>query len=87
MKVIYKAVVPIADQFSLMLPKDTDFLRFDNQANICCLWYLVDPQDKSSEEYRFHIVGTGHPTVDGDWVYIGTTICHRGEFVWHLFVE
>jgi hypothetical protein len=86
---VYKYQVPIADMFSLDLPKGAKILSFHfaqhEQPNI---WALVDETQEATERRDFFLAGTGHPVPnapDLDLTFIGTALMAGGALVWHLF--
>lgn len=86
MKTIWKFDVPIQDNFSLLMPKDSEILKLDLQDGEPKIWALVD-SEASQEERHFIGTGTGHP-IEINYhrlQYIGTVIMYKDRFVYHVF--
>ena len=83
MKIIWKYIVPVKDEFSIRMPEHHKILSFQTQCGTPTLWVLVDP-DTPLVEVKFNLYGTGNPMgFFGN--YIGTTQTYDGALVWHLF--
>lgn len=82
---VWKFPIPIADEFSLTMPRDAELLFVATQKETGCLWARVITDDRVSlVERRFLLRGTGHP-VDLDAKYVGSFILLGGDLVFHLF--
>jgi hypothetical protein len=83
--IIYKYVVPIADNFIIQMPLGAEILTFQSQYDVPTLWAAVW-KNSSIEDRKFSIIGTGHE-IDMDMVkkFIGTIQMMKGNLVWHLF--
>ena len=85
MQTIWKYPVPVADSFTILMPKGARFLTVQTQKTEPQMWALVD-RDQPLEERRFHLLGTGHS--DGDRAlgqYVGTFQVADGTLIFHLF--
>ena len=82
MKTIWKFQLTIGEPVAAM-PRGAQILTVHEQYGEVCLWALVDP-DAPTEDRRFHIVGTGHPSAHLK-NYIGTAQVAGGALVWHVF--
>lgn len=86
-KTIWKFTFDIEDKFFIRMPKDAQLLSVQVQAEMPCLWALVDPNNKT-EERCFEVFGTGYPInydMGIDRSYIGTFQAQSGAYVFHLF--
>lgn len=83
---IWKYPIPVADDFTLDLPRHSRLLHVAEQDGQPMLWVLVDPgQPEVARQFR--IFGTGNairPPADGERLdHVGTWLSK--PFVWHLF--
>ena len=83
MKSIYRYEVPVDDGVCVIALSDPP-------AHVGCrhfatveFWALHDP-DAKVRNYRFRVVGTGHPLPDDMVKYWGTAVAPGGNLVWHL---
>ena len=77
-----------ADKFEIKMPKDTQLLNVDIDANnFPCIWGLVYPHEEMETRY-FELFGTGN-TIPNDMgierKYIGSYRFQNGRFFGHLF--
>lgn len=86
MKIIYKYEVPIHGG-TLILPKGAQFLALQTQHNRPHLWFLVDHDEKLTEEHVYLVVGTGTGTVSKLDTYLGTFQLNSGNLVFHVFEQ
>lgn len=91
MQIIYKYELQATDFQEVRMPEGSKILTFGIQNGGLLLWVLVDPA-APKKPYKFLLIGTGHfiPTekpILEIYDYVGTTIGHLGQFVWHLFQE
>jgi hypothetical protein len=95
MKSIYKYVLNIEDEPSILMPMGAQILSVDAQMDPSrvgdheqlCLWALVDPE-AIPEGRHFRIYGTGHPVEEADLAnsrFIGTVPMMNGSLIWHVF--
>jgi hypothetical protein len=86
MMTIYKYQFPIADSFTLLLPRGHRILSAEMQGDQPCLWALVDTDAPKVTE-NFRLIGTGHPIPEFDnGVPLGHVATFQmPPFVWHLF--
>ena len=71
-----------------MMPKGAEILSVQVQADVLCLWALVDP-DAKLQKRVIEILGTGNP-IDVPGVthkFIGTVQMRGGSLVWHVFEQ
>ena len=81
--VIWKFKVPHQQNSYISVPKGTEFLRADINANGIFVWGLCDP-DAEKEQRTMHVVGTGW-TMHGyipEWKHIDTVF--DPPYVWHV---
>lgn len=83
MKTIYKYPVPVADSFSIFLPKGAEILTVQTQGEGAYVWAIVEPGG-GVRKRDFCLRGTGHPLGDVGR-YIGTFQLRGGSIVFHLF--
>jgi len=85
---IWKYVVPLVDGGEVKeIPRGYVPLQVSEQANLLCLWVLVDP-DAPRDRIRLFARGTGQPFDAAEIaVYLGTGIMHGGRLVWHVFSD
>lgn len=85
---IYKYELQVVGTQKIMLPERMEFLCFQCQRNIPCIWAVVDPKAKKVE-YTFRLYGTDHPIEEEKQrlQYLGTAQMHSGRYIWHLFEE
>ena len=86
-KTIWKFVMDVTDNLSIIMPKDAEILLIQTQNDIPCLWALVNP--KAETEIRnFEMFGTGHDIIYDMSVerkFIGTFQIDKLGLVFHLF--
>lgn len=86
-KVIWKYTLKFtSDHHNILMPDCAEILSVQNQCGDICMWVLVDPKEKGSEERSFVVYGTGHD-IDRpqDLRYVGTTQHNNGVLVLHVF--
>jgi len=86
-KTVWRYAIPVADDFTLMMPKGARPLCIQVQDDIPCLWALVDPTQQEVGR-RFRLAGTGHPlTYDTETIliHIDTFQIEDGALVFHIF--
>ena len=86
-KRIYKYPLNAIGSQQVMIPKGAEILTIQNQAEIACLWALVDT-DQAPELRTIEIFGTGQkvPMVAAyERKYISTFQIDGGKFVFHAF--
>jgi hypothetical protein len=87
MEVIYKYQVQVAEEQIIRLPEDSEILTVQNQAGLTYLWVKHDT-DKPLKDYRFLMIGTGHPIDEVfNGKYIGTFQKQGGTLIFHLFLD
>jgi len=95
---IFKYPIPIADEFSIKMPKNSVILHVANQEqeenrlssvdyqavkiSAPCMWVKVNTV-APDEERQFYLVGTGHPLPVDAAYHVGTF--GHGQFIWHVF--
>lgn len=84
MKTIWKFPINITDGQELSIPEGGKILCVQTQAEIPCIWVLVDPKNKKIKRKIF-VYGTGHPVDNDNINYIGTF--QTGPLVFHVFEE
>ncbi len=85
MKTIYKYPLSLADEQTLLLPKDAQILSVQFQDAAIYLWALVETLNEKQER-RIRIVGTGHPlTGESNYGYEFIATVQLHSFVWHVF--
>jgi hypothetical protein len=88
MKTIYKYILPIVNEFELLLPKDNVIISLDSQNNLPCLWAIVDPNEKEIVQRTFSCFKTGEPipNIEGKVrAFIKTIKLHQETFIVHFF--
>jgi len=84
-KTIWKFPVPIADSFSIPMPRGARILTINTQNGEPVLYALVDPKELMVSR-KFALRGTGHNAESLDLNnYIGTFQMYGGDIVFHLF--
>ncbi|KKK90993.1 hypothetical protein LCGC14_2717450 [marine sediment metagenome] len=84
---IWKVPLEITDEQKIALPKGARILSVQAQADVLCLWALIDP-DATPRDFTIRIFGTGHPADDAVGLeFIGTTQMLDSALVWHVFKE
>lgn len=86
MSVIWKYGIPLADAFTLELPRGATLLHVDEQRGTPQLWAMVVP-GRDKEKRTFVLLGTGHtsPHSPDSLKHIGTFQLEGGALVFHLF--
>ncbi len=76
-----------AQDFGLVsMPKGARVIHAQDQRGSIYLWAIVDLEEKTTENKRFLVVGTGQPFDKSDLIHmrhIATFL--SGIFVWHVF--
>lgn len=80
---VYKYVIPVVDEFTILMPKGAEILHVATQGAEGHLWARVDPSNVPEQRY-FKLRGTGHE-VDTGCQHVGTFMLHGGALVFHLF--
>ena len=62
-----------------------DVLSVHEQREQVCLWALVDPEEKKTEQRMFHIAGTGFDIKDNSLRFIGAVHLYSSSLVFHIF--
>lgn len=83
MRTIWKYEIPVADDFSLLMPAGAEVLTVQVQNDKPMLWCIVDP-DLPQDLRWFKMHGTGHP-IEEVRDYIATFQMHGGALVLHVF--
>lgn len=84
MKAIWKFKLNVTDKQEVEMPKEATILCVDTQAEMLCLWAIVDPE-AAKEKRAIAIVGTGHAMPQETLSYIGTAQMSGGALIWHVF--
>ena len=84
MSTIWKYAIPVADKFTLDMPKGAKIISLQVQLGAPCIWAIVDP-DLREKEREFVVVGTGHELPDYPVEFIGTFQVNNGQLVFHVF--
>lgn len=87
MRTVWKFDAPIADEFSVAMPRGAEMLTVQMQHGHPVIWALVDTVLEAEPETRhFSWRGTGH---DCDYMkakgYVGTVQISGGTLIFHLF--
>ncbi len=80
---IWKYILPLADEAVIPMPKGAHVLDVQAQRNEICMWALVDPGAERVDR-AFAIRATGAP-VGAVGSYVGTVQTNNEMFVWHIF--
>ena len=82
---VWKYELPIADEFSLELPKGAKIIHAGQQeSDHWCIWAVVDP-DVPTESRTFRFAGTGHEIDELPEKLVHIASWQRWPFVWHAF--
>lgn len=84
MKRIFKYPVAINDYIEIEMPKGAQILDAQAQAEVPCIWALVDPS-QPKETRRFRFAGTGHPIKETNLIHIGSFQMAGGALIFHMF--
>jgi hypothetical protein len=86
MNTIFKYPFHTEDQIDLQMPKGAKVLCVQLQAQVPCIWALVDT-DQPLEMRSFLVYGTGHQLLPEAFekTYIGTYQEFQGALVFHVF--
>ena len=88
MKTIYKYPIEVTDEQTLTLPVNAQILTVQTQWDSPCLWAMIDPEEKQTEQVAIRVYGTGQPVSDSEnLTYIGTVQMLSGQLVFHIFRE
>lgn len=84
---IWKYRLGLKEYQELTLPTGSKILTVQNQAELPCLWALVDPDIKTIDIRLIEIFGTGNPIAPNFTrrEYISTFQLRDGDFVYHVF--
>lgn len=87
MRSVFKYPLGVADEQFVSMPDGAQILHFAEQHGTFCLWALLDPDAPTTGLRRVRIAGTGHEIkTDPDKLrFIGSTLMHDGNFVFHAF--
>jgi hypothetical protein len=86
---IWKYEIPIKDDFTLEMPKDSKILSFQLQKDIPQLWAIVD-ENAEKEIREFKLLGTGLSFKKEELLgynFVGIIQMYDGDFILHLFVK
>lgn len=87
--IIYKFKLKVGDLQVVKMPAGARILSCQVQDQMPCLWALVNPEVKETEDRLIEIFGTGNDIkyeMGADRVFIGTfQIDHEEVFVGHVF--
>jgi hypothetical protein len=86
---IWKYEIPIKDNFTLEIPKDSKILSFQVQDDSPKIWALVE-EELEKETREFKLLGTGLSFKKeelNDYKFVGTIVMYNGSFVLHLFIK
>lgn len=88
MRSIWKYTLKVADNQSLVMPKESEILSCQTQNDVITLWVLVYPLNGTCERH-FVIAGTGHPIDfnNQSLQYINTVQMTNGSLIWHVFEQ
>ena len=87
MRTIWKFPLPIADRFTLRMPKGAQVLCVQAQRNAPYLWALCYPS-ALTEDRAFLLADTGHLRDDLEIAgNIGSFQLDGGQLVFHLFEQ
>lgn len=78
---VWKFPLQLGQTF-LEMPERAKALAVQMQHGTPTLWALVAPS-RFPERREFYLIGTGHPLLRCDLVYLATV--QDGAFVWHAF--
>lgn len=82
---IWKFPLAVADAQDIEMPVRAKILAVQPQADVVCLWALVDETAPHSHR-RIYIQGTGHPCEGLEHLnHIGTFQIRGGSLVFHVF--
>lgn len=86
MKKVYKYEIrPGSGETSFDVPENAQFLSVQYQDGKICMWFLVDPSEKTILR-KFAVYGTGWYIEFPDILtYLGTCLTGHERFVWHIF--
>lgn len=86
MKTVYKYQLELVDDQTIKLPVGFEILSIQDQRGKIEMWCLVDDLALKLD-FKFKIVGTGHPIHfdKSEWRHYSTV--QKGELVWHIFGE
>ena len=82
MRAIWKFDIPLQDESVIPMPDGAEVIHVGVQGDTVVAWATVDTRARLAE-YRFQVVGTGHPLPDRLGFHAGTV--QQGPFVWHVF--
>lgn len=82
-KSIWKWALDVQDGFSIRMPFGAALLTVAIQADVPCIWALVDPSHPFVERH-IRIYGTGHP-IELEEPYVGSFQLLGGSLVFHVF--
>lgn len=97
MKKIYSYNIQNTDSQVIRMTKGAEILNVkveeSNKNNFeldptITLWALIDPEEKESEDHRFHLIMENQRFNDEiEMKYISTLQLLKGTFILHVFVE
>lgn len=81
---VYKYAIPMADSFSLHMPKSAEIIHVAVQDNKPYMWARVNPNNEP-ELRVFRLAGTGHTLAANVTKHLGSFMLHDESLVFHLF--
>lgn len=82
MRAVFRYTVPVDGDWHVHALTSAPLHVASRTPGVVEFWAESDPDDEP-RDYRFIVVGTGHPIPEGT-VYVGTTAAEYGV-VWHLY--
>lgn len=86
MKSIFKYELPINGISKVIMPEGAKILKISQQGIGVYIWALIDTE-AFHHEYRFRIIGTGHPIEEEEssLEFVETFMMNGGQLVFHVF--
>ena len=84
MRLIYKYTIPGPGNGPIEMPEGAVVLCAREQANVPCIWALVDPNAKQVQR-QILAAETGNISIPEDSRYLGTCLIDGGSYVLHIF--
>ena len=85
METIFKYTLGLADKQVVSVPKEWDFLDFQEQNGQIVFWMQGSPEQILMTDEVFYIVGTGQLVPKKAHHYHASV--QVGDFVWHIYQE
>ena len=87
MRTIYKYKLEATDEQTIAMPYGAQILSVQVQADIPCIWAMVDTDEETMNYKTIYTYGTGHklPHDMDQLKYIGTYQLYGGDLVFHVF--